>query len=178
MATLYEMDFVALFCDELDPTKSNWLNLEEVRIPMLQEKTSESTGGGAAMGLRMGMGVFEPIDFTFKLRGVNPDVMNKIMPPGRVRRSYTVTGNVRDLEGNRQFALKAIVKGRMTKMDMGTFTRDSGLSTDYQIDEIVFYSLHLDGVEKYYVDQFVGPGGIRVDGNQVYQDVARNLGLA
>ncbi|MFC5509259.1 phage major tail tube protein [Bosea massiliensis] len=178
MATLYEMDFAALFCDELDPSKANWLNLEEVKIPMLQEKTQETTGGGAAMSLRMGMGIFEPIELTFKLRGFNPDVMNKIMPPGRVRRAYTITGNIRDLEGDRQFALKAVIRGRMTKVDPGSFTRDSGISTDYQIDEIVFYSLHLDGVEKYYVDQFVGPNGIRVDGVQVYQDVARHLGLA
>lgn len=178
MASLFEMDFASLFCDELDPSKANWLNLESVKIPMLQEKTTETSGGGAAISLRMGMGIFEPIDFTFKLRGINPDVMNKLMPPGRVRRSYTVRGNVRDIEGNRQFPLEAVLRGRMTKVDMGEFSRESGVSTDYQIDEIVFYQLMLDGKEKYYIDQFVGPGGIRIDGVQVYQDVARNLGLA
>lgn len=178
MATIYEMDFAALFCDELDPSMAKWLNLEEVKIPALQEKTSETTGGGAAMSIRMGMGAFEPIELTFKLRGIDPDTLSQIMAPGRRRKAYTITGNVRDLEGDREMPLRAVVRGRMTKADMGSFTRESGISTDYQIDEVVHYALYLDNVERYYVDAFSGPGTIRVNGIPVYSDVARNLGLA
>ena len=178
MATIYEMDFAALFCDELDPTMAKWLNLEEVKIPALQEKTSETTGGGAAMSIRMGMGAFEPIELTFKLRGIDPETLGQIMAPGRTRRSYTITGNIRDIEGNRELPLRAVVRGRMTKADLGAFTRENGVSTDYQIDEVVHYSLYLDNVERFYVDAFNGPGSIRVDGVSVYAGVARNLGLS
>lgn len=178
MATLYEMDAAALFCDDLDPNEANFLNLEEVKIPALQEKTQEHTGGGSSMTMRMGMGIFEPVELTFKLRGFNPEVMNKIMTPGRRRRKFTVTGNVRDIEGDRQFPVKVVVEGRMTKVDMGSFQRDSGISTDYQIDEVVHYELWLDGKEKYYINQFVGPIGVRIDGSPVLDEMARNLGLA
>ncbi|MCZ8098839.1 MAG: phage major tail tube protein [Burkholderiales bacterium] len=178
MATILEMDAANLFCDDLDPTQSQFLTLEEVKIPSLMEKTREHTGGGAIMTMRMGMGIFEPIELTFKLRGYNPEVMNKIMNPTRSRRKFTITGNVRDLEAGRQFPVKIVIEGRMTKVDMGSFQRDGGISTDYQIDEVCHYELYLDGAEKYYLDVWTGPLGARVDGSAVYQDMARNLGLA
>ncbi|KAB0269072.1 phage major tail tube protein [Microvirga brassicacearum] len=178
MATLYEMDAANLFCDDLDPSNSQFLALEEVRIPALQEKTHEHTGGGAAMTMRMGMAVFEALELTFKLRGINPDVMNKIMTPGRSRKKYTILGNVRDIEAATEFSAKVVIEGRLTKVDMGTFSRDSGISTDYQVDEITHYELWLNNQEKYYINVFRGPPGIRIDGAPVYAGMGRNLGLS
>lgn len=177
MATFYELDFAALFPDDLDPTEARWLDLEEVKIPQLQEKTSETTGGGSTMSLKLGMGIFEPPELTFKLRGVSPEMLAKIMPAGRTRRAYTIRGNLRDIEGDRTLSLKCVVRGRMTKADIGAFSRENGTSSDYQIDEVVHYSLYVDDEEVYYIDLFGGPGSVRVRGVSVFADVARNLGL-
>ncbi len=177
MATIYECDSMALFVDDLDPTKAHFLDIEELKIPSLVEKTGEHSGGGASMAITFGRGIFEVIDLTFKLRGLQPEIMPLIALPGRARRKYTMMGNVRDLEANTEVALKVVIEGRMTKVDMGSFSRDNGISTDFQVSEVVHYEFWLNGIEKYYLNYFGGPSAVRVDGVPVYQTMGRNLGL-
>lgn len=178
MANIYELEAMNLFAEDEDPSKSQFLVLEEVKLPMFQEKTKEHTGGGAIGAIKIGLRTFEAIEVTFKLRGFNPDVINKFMSAPNGRRKYTGLGNVRDIQSAREFQVKMVAEGRMTKVDMGSFQRDGGVSTDYQIDEIVHYEFYLDGIEKYYWNYFDGPLGWRVDGVAALGGMARNLGLA
>lgn len=176
MQTIYEMEAANLFIDEPDPQKSQYMTIENLKIPGLQEKTHSHTGGGALSEIRIGARVFEPMEFTFSLRGINPLVMNRVMSaPGRL--TYTVTGNVRDVIHGTEMPGKVVIDGRMTKADIGQFTRDSGTSTEYQIDEVIHYALYLNNIEKYWFQYEDGPLGWRVDGQVVFQNMARNLGL-
>lgn len=178
MATINVIDMMNLFVEDEDPTKSQFLVLEEVKLPMFQEKTSEHMGGGAVAGLKIGMRALEPLEFSFKLRGFNPDVINKFMTTPSTFRKYTALGNVRDLQSALDFPAKIIVGGHMTKVDHGTFKRDDAMETDYEISEITHYEFYLNGIEKYYFNYFDGPLGWRVDGVAQFGNAARNLGLA
>lgn len=175
MGTIYEMDMANLFVGDAEPDKSEFLTIRSVKLPMLQEKTTEHSGGGAMAGLRIGMKMLEVLELTFSLRGYNLDVMNKLMIGERQK--YTMLGNVRDLKSDREFPSKAVIQGILTKVDLAEFQRDEGLSTDYQVDQVVHYELHIDGREKYYFNYFAGPLGYRVDGRVRHRRAARNIGL-
>lgn len=176
--TIYELDMANLFCGDEDPSRSQFLTLENVKLPTLTEKTKDHMPGGGVIGLKIGMRSFEPLSMTFKLRGLNPDVMNKFGVNGNARRKYTFRGNVRDLAEGINLKAEGIITGRLVKVDQGEFSRDEGVSNDYEVAEIVGYQFILDGKEKVYFDYFAGPIGWRVDGVSEFAEEARNLGLA
>lgn len=178
MAEITELEACNLYCEDEDPSKSQFLVLEEIKLPSFQEKTKEHMGGGTIGAIKIGMRSFEAPELTFKLRGFNIDVLDKFMTAPTGRRKYTMLGNVRELQSSREYQAKIVVEGRMTKVDMGSFQRDAGISTDYGIDEVVHYEFHLDGQERYYWNVFDGPLGWRVNGVAQFQGMARNLGLA
>lgn len=178
MAMIAELDAANLFAGDDDPNKSEYLAMTEVKLPMLQEKTREHLGGGMMGAINVSVRVFEAMEMTFKLRGFNPDVMKKFGLNSPSRQRYTVLGNVRELVRNTEMPVKAVVQGRLIRMENDAFTRDGGISHDYQIAEVDFYALYLDNQEKFYVNLWEGPSGLRVDGVVQYGNMARNLGLA
>lgn len=179
MNTIHHLDMANLFVGDDDPTKSQFLVMKNVKVPSLEEKTKEHTGSGAAMSVEIGMRVVNALSMPFQLEGINPDVMTRFMPgPGASRIRYTVRANIRNVRDHTDIPLKAIVEGRMTKAEMSEFDRDKGTDSSYEIKEVFFYSLHLGTEEKYYFDYFSGPAGVRIGGIPVFQNAARNLGLA
>lgn len=175
--TLYNLDTANMFVGDDDPTNSLFLALKTVKLPGLEEQTKEHLGGGAMASVRLGMRSFQLGALSFTLEGVNPDVMPRFMPAtGRIK--YTIRGNIRDIRSHDDIPLRAIVEGRMTKVDMSEFKKDDGVTTDYEISEMLFYHLYFGSQEKIYFDYFSGPNGLRIDGISPVQNVARNLGLA
>ena len=126
----------------------------------------------------MSMRVFEPLSLTFKLRGLNPDVMNRFGINSPNRHNYTMRGNVLDLRTGDALPLVAVTKGRMIKLESDEWKREDGISHDYEIAEIVFYQLLVNNQEKFYFDWFAGPMGWRVDGTPTFDVEARNLGIS
>lgn len=174
--TLYIMDAAALFLGDEDPTDAEIITIKSVKIPALKEKTKSHMGGGATMEINLGMRAIEPLEFTFKLEGVNEKAMSQLMPvAGRLK--YTVRGNIRDLRSGADIGIRAIIDGRMTSYEPGEFSRDNGMESDYMFAEIMGYRLIVNDVEKFYFDFFAGPLGVRVNGVQIFRGQARNLGL-
>lgn len=174
--TLYIMDAAALFLGDEDPTDAEIITIKSVKIPALKEKTKAHMGGGATMEVNLGMRALDPLEFSFKLEGVNEKAMGQLMPvSGRLK--YTVRGNIRDIKTGDDIGIRAIVDGRMTSYEPGEFSRDQGMESDYMFAEIMGYQLFVNDVEKFYFDYFGGPLGVRVNGNQIFRTQARNLGL-
>lgn len=176
-ATILNLDTANLFAGDADPTNSQFLTLNNIKFPALEEKTKAHSPGGGVMSINVGMRSVNALSLTFQLAGINPDVMNKYMPGLGRRTKYTLRGNLNDLQTQEDIPVLAVVNGRMTKSDIGQFDKDNGLNSDYEIQEIVGYQLLIGGTEKFYFDFFAGPRGIRIDGVVVYNTVARNLGL-
>lgn len=179
MSAVWEIDAANLFAGDDDPNSSEYLTMLDVKLPMLQEKTKEHLPGGSIASISYSMRVIEAMEMTFKLKGFNPNVMDKFGLNGGARRKYTVLGNLRNLadEGT-EIQLRAVVEGRLIQMSPSNMQRDSGIEHDYQVSEIVFYSQHLDGVEKIWINTLLGPAGFRISGVSRYQNMARNIGLA
>jgi len=177
-STLFNLDAANLFVGDDDPTRSQFLALKSIKIPGLEEQTKEHTGGGAIATLSLGMRVFKVSPLTFTLEGPNPDVLPSFMSPAAARKKYTIRGNVRDVRTHDDIELRAIVEGRMTKIEISEYKKDDGITSDYEINEITFYHLFFKGAEKIYYEFFSGPAGLRIDGAPALQGVARNLGIA
>jgi len=175
-ATLFNMDSANLFVGDDDPSNSQFLTLKNIKVPSITEKTKEHTGGGASASIELATGIIEAPTLTFGLEGFNPDVMTRVLQQSRLK--YTVRGNIRDVRSHEEIPLRAIVQGKMTKYEPSQFEKDSGMSSDYEIKEIVFYHLFFNNQEKIYFDYFAGPAGLRINGIPVQQARARNLGLA
>jgi phage tail tube protein FII len=176
-ATILTMDTANLFVGDDDPTNSQFLTLRNIKLPALEEMTKDHTGGGAMGSISIGQRLFQSLTASFQLEGFNPDVLTKFMPvTGRTK--YTIRGNIRDLRDHTDTEIRAVLDGRMTRVEMSEFSRDNGINTDYEIKEVMLYSLHFGQSEKIYFDYFSGPKGVRVDGQLVFPAVARNLGLA
>lgn len=176
--TLFNLDSANLFIGDDDPTESQFLALKTVKIPGMEEQTKDHMGGGAVASIKLGMRSFTIAPLAFSLEGYNPTVMPRFMPAGAARIKYTIRGNIRDIRTHEDIPLKAIVEGRMTKAEISEFKKDDGISSDYEINEILFYHLYFGAAEKIYFDYFAGPNGLRIDAVSTLQGVSRNLGLS
>lgn len=174
-ATIFNLDTANLFVGDDDPDNSQFLTLNGVKVPMLEESTRTITPGGGIVAMDVGMRKITISPLTFKLSGLNPDVMPKFMVNRRIK--YTIRANVSNVRTQEDVPLVATVEGRMVKVDMAEFKKDGEVDTDYEIKEIVHYMLKLGTQEKYYLDAFSGPNGVRIDGVPVFRNVARNIGL-
>lgn len=174
-ATVFHVDAATLFVGDDDPTNSQHLVLKGVKMPTLTEKTRDHSPGGGPMAIKLGMRKLEALEPTFKLEGLNPSVQNKFMPPSRTM--YTMRANIRDVVQQRDIAMKAIIEGRLQEFDMGEFGTDDSVESDYKLSEVMYYQVIFDGQEKWYYSFAEGYAGVRIDGAQVFRQVAANLGL-
>lgn len=174
-STVFHVDAATLFVGDDDPTNSQHLVLKSVKLPTLTEKTRDHSPGGGPVSVKLGMRKIEAPEPTFKLEGINPTVMNKFMPPTRTM--YTMRANIRDVVQQTDIAMKAIIQGRMMEVDMGDFGTDESVESDYKISEVLYYQVFFDNQEKYYFSFPEGYAGVRVDGQQVFRQMAANLGL-
>lgn len=170
------LDAANLFMGDDDPSNSQHLTLKSAKMPTVEEKTKEHTPGGGFADLTLGMRSFSITPMTFQLEGFNPDAVSRFMPVAN-RTRYTLRGNTRSLRTSIDTPIIAVIEGRMTKMEMSEFKKDDGLMTDYEIKEIIFFSLHYGTTEKLYFDILSGPRGLRIDGVNPLAALAANLGL-
>lgn len=178
MSTLYIMQMASLFAGDDDPTKAHFVDIEGVKLPDLTEKTKDFMPGGGVFGLSIGMRMIEPFKLTFKLHGLQPDVMSKMGINSPSRRKYTVRGNIVDIRTGEEIGGKAIIEGRLIKTSFSEFKREEGIDMDYEVGEVTHYEMFLGTTEKYYFDFFGGPGAVRIDGVASYLNSAVNLGIA
>ncbi len=173
-SVLYHMNAANLFVGDDDPNNSLFMVINSVKIPGLTEKTKSHSAAGAMSDLELAMGSYEPIMLGFTCEGVNPDVMARM---GQ-RIKYTMRGNLVNVRTGIDTEIKAVLEGKMVKYEPSGFEKDKGITSDYEIKEVVSYALWVGGQEKIYLDYFAGPIGVRIDGVQTKLQQARNLGLA
>lgn len=174
-STIYNLDTANLFCGDDQPENSQHLVINTIKIPNLEVMTKAWIPGGGVMAIEVGQKRINAPMLGFNLAGINPDVSPRFMQQRRV--NYTVRGNLFDVQSQQDIPLVAVVSGKMTKVDISNFSKDDGVTSDYEIREVVKYSLFVNNVEKFYFDFFSGPAGVRIDGENPFRDAAVNLGL-
>lgn len=177
MSNLFIMQKAALYAGDENPTNAHHLDLTSVKLPMLQENSTDHKPGGGIMGIKIGMGQVEALTVSMKMKGLTPDLMGHFGISAPRARKYTIRGSILNVRDGAEIPGVAVVKGRILKADLSEFSVDNGIDADYEIHEIDFYELVIGGQEKYHLDLWRGPLGYRVDGVPVHDVTARNLGL-
>lgn len=153
MSTIYVMEAVNLFCGDHDPTASKHLTITELKLPPLQAIYADHHAGGARVAIEVELGV-QKLEPTFKLAGIDPDLLGQFGLGSRYKNVYTAYGKVRDKRTGRDIEAKAIVEARLGKIDPDAFTRGELMGHEYALNEVTHYELWFDGKPKIVWDFF------------------------
>lgn len=171
----YVMEAANLFCGDHDPTASKHLTLSELSLPTLEEIYQDHHPGGSKVAIEVAMGI-NKLTPTFKLSGMDPDLLGQFGSPSGSTRVFTAYGAVRNKRTGAIVQSKAIIHGRLGKIAPDAFKRGELQGHDYAINEVVHYELWFGGEEKIFWDFFSSEW--RTDGVDQNADERRALGLA
>lgn len=163
-----------LFCGDHDPGASLHLELDEISLPTLQEKYADWHPGGSVGGTEVPVGI-EKLEATFKLGGSNDAVMAQFGLGSRMTHTYTAYGALRDQITGAMSQSRAVIRGRLGKVEPNAFKRGEMHGHDYTINGIIHYELYMGGREIYWWD-FVS-GEWRVNGESQNGDELRLLNI-
>lgn len=175
MSTIYIMEAANLFCGDHDPTASKHLTLDELQLPNLQENYADYHPGGAKVGIEVAVGV-QKLEPTFKLAGWDPDLLGQFGLGAKARKVFTAYGVIRNKRDGTAIQAKAVIEGRLGKVEAEAFKQGEAMGHDYSINEVMHYELWFGDDEKIYWDFFANEW--RVDGVDEYAEEKRILGMA
>ena len=169
MASIYIPEAFNIFVGT-DANASKHLQVTEITLPVLEEKTAEHHAGGSIGALEIGGLGLNALTQGFNLSGYDAPTMSQFGVLGAAIPAFTTYGVIRDTQGNAPIELKAVVWGRLTKLELSALKRGDLATQTHQVKEVVRYQLTWNGAEKFYYDFF---GSIwRIDG--VDQNAASN----
>lgn len=131
------------------PNASKHHNLMSSKLPTLEEKEQDLSGGGAIGDIAVGGLGLNKLEFTFKLYGHDPQVSGKF---GIANTPFTVYGALRDKGTAREIGVKSILWGRLGKIEQDEQKRGDLLGHDYAVREILRYVCYFDDAEEYWYD--------------------------
>lgn len=160
-ANVYVMEAVNLFCGDADPSASKHLTISELQLPALTEMYQDHHAGGSKVKIEVAVGI-EKLSPTFKLGGWDPDLLTQFGLGATASQNFTAYGVIRDKRTGEAIEAKAIIKGRLGKIEAEAFKRGEFQSHDYAINEVLRYELWFGGREKVFWDFFTAEW--RLDG--------------
>lgn len=138
-----------LFPGSDTPERSKHKNLISMKLPTLEEKSQDHYGAGAIGEIAIGGLGLNKLEMTFKMAGIDPQVQSLI---GVYDTPFTAYGGVRDKENGRAIEVKALIWGRLGKIEEDEFKRGDLQGHDHMVHEIMRYYLYWDGKIKYKYD--------------------------
>lgn len=150
-ASLYVVEMANLFCGDDDPQNSKHLTIEELTLPDLSAVLQDHHPGGSMFAIEVNVGVAKLVS-TFKLKGIDPQLMAKFGLGTQEKNRYTAYGAVRDKRTGKLIELKAVMEGSLGKVTADAFKRGDSLGHMYSINEITHYDVNFGGEELIYWD--------------------------
>jgi P2 family phage contractile tail tube protein len=138
--TIYMMESANLFAGDTDPTKSNHLSLNSLKLPGMEENYSDHNAGGSRVGVEVDTH-FNKLEATFNLMGWTPDVLRLIGSWSRTDQRFTAYGLIRDRRTGSAIKATAIMWGRLGRANPTEFTRGNVQQHEYSIRGITHYEL-------------------------------------
>ena len=148
---MYHLDEANLFTGDHDPSNSQHLTMRELKLPTLQEIYQDHHAGGAMVAVEIPVGV-QKLEPTFKLIGIDPKLLTQFGLSSPYRRLYTAYGVLVQNRTGREVELRAVMEGRLGKVEADTFQRGELMTNDYAINSIMHYEVHIDGKEVLFWD--------------------------
>jgi phage tail tube protein FII len=171
MNNVYSMEGCNLFCGDHDPSASNHLVLQEMKLPALEENYVDHAAGGAPVAIEIDTHV-NRLEATFNLAGWNPWVMTLIGESRRERQVFTSYGLIRDRRLGEAIDAMAVIQGRLGRASPTAFSHGALMAHEFSIRAIVHYELYMGGEEIYWWDFFtstrrIGGADLNFDFNRI-----------
>src|SRR5690242_12917884 len=123
MAHVYIIEAANLFCGAEDLGSSKHLTLRDLKLPTMEEKNAEHHPGGSLFAIQIGGLGFNALAATFRLVGFDPDMLALFGLGSRLHHRYTAYGVVRDKLTGTAVQSKAIMEGRLQRVEPDAFNR-------------------------------------------------------
>lgn len=149
MSNLFLWEGANLFAGDHDPTSSNHLTLETIKLPELEEMMSEHHPGGSKVQVEVGVGI-KKLEPTFKTKGFQPHLLRLFGLGSGLKKTFTVYQAYNDKRTGRIIENKAIIVGRLGKIAPDEGKRGEVQGHDYAINEVWRYEVYFDGKEELY----------------------------
>jgi phage tail tube protein FII len=141
--TLYVMEGANIFCGSFDPSASNHLGLQEIKLPNLEENYVDHVPGGGQVGIRVDTHI-NPLEATFNLAGWTPQVQGLIRRWGAGSQHFYAYGALRDRKTGKLLRAYAEIWGRLGRANPSNFRRGDLMNHEYTINGIMHYELFMD----------------------------------
>lgn len=179
---IYVLEAVNLLVSNVSATSnasqsiySQHLTLSELKLPGLEEAYVNHQPGGAWLGIEVDVNITR-LEATFNLAGIQTEVMTLL---GRQLNTFTAFGAVRSRSDGTIQQAKAVMVGRLGRVNPQNFRRGDLLHHEYSIRGIVHYEFYLGEQsapeEIYFWDFFTN--AFRIGTNDINADVNAALGL-
>lgn len=152
--TLVVMEAMNLFCGDENPTRSNHLTIMNVKLPMLEENYVDHAAGGAPVAIEIDTHVLR-LECTFALMGWQPYVMELMGQERQDMQRFTAYGVIRDKRTAEAIEVKAVMEGRLGRVEPTEFRRGDAQSHNYAIRAITHYEVYFDTEEIYFWDFYL-----------------------
>jgi len=149
--SLFIIEAANLFCGSHDPSNSKHLSIQELKLPTLEADYQDHQPGGSRVGIEIEVGI-KKLEPTFKLVGFDPALLIQFGLGSKVKNLYTAYGEIKDRRTGKSTELRAVMEGRLGKIEADAYKRGDLPATDYAINEITHYEVYFDGQEKIFWD--------------------------
>ena len=140
---------------------SKHLQLEELKLPDLEENLQTFEPGGSVGATQIAMGLKE-MEASFKLKGWDMHTLTHFGLGAGIRKRFTGYGAIRDEVTGMEKDVVAVMEGRLTKVEGEAMKKGDLSGHDYTISGIWFYRLSIGGTELYQIS--IDPPRRRVAG--------------
>lgn len=151
--SVFIMEGANLFAGDHDPSNSTHLVLDELKLPGLEEVYTDHNPGGAPIAVEVDTHI-QRLEATFNLAGWNVGVMQMIGSSNRAQQIFTAYGAIRDRRLGVLVESKAVMQGRLGRVNPTPFRKGDKMGHEYSIRGIVHYELTMGDSEIYYWDFF------------------------
>lgn len=170
--TIYVTEAVNIFCGDHDPEQSKHLTISELGLPTLEETAVDHSPGGGKVAVEFTVGV-NKLEPSFKLAGFDPALLTSFGLGSKKKNVFSAYGVMIDKLTGRNIELKAIIEGRLGKVEPSAFQRGELHEHDYAIKEVMHYELWFDEEPKVKWDFFENTW--EIDGNNENAELNRIL---
>lgn len=153
--TLLTMDSANMFVGA-SPTDANAslnLKITEVKLPAFDEGFVDHRALGAPLAIEINT-IFNRLESTFQILGVDISVYTKIAPFQDVDQWFFIYGILKDRVTGDVSQAAAVMKGRLARVDPQLYRRNDTLHTGFAIRGITQYDLTIAGIPVYRWDFF------------------------
>lgn len=151
MADLFIMEAANLYAGDHDPSASNHVALQTMKLPGIENNYVDHTPGGSALGIEVGTHI-NRMEATFNLAGWSPHVMVLIGSWTQSMRRFTARGVIRSRRTGQAQQAIAVMEGELGRVNPTDFRRADLHAHEYSIRAITAYRLEMAGVVLFDID--------------------------